>query len=146
MLQGPQVNLTFRWVTQLFGSCPLAGAMCPCSALVRARFSRTGSSSGGTLEIFNGSAIGESSSFCQSGCVSWDTPCLILGTNAATVVGVHPFLAVHSSIKGSCSLDQGLALATVAAEPFPKKLLNDLTPGFFWEVNNAMFYLSRDTV
>ena len=26
-LQGPRVNLTFRWVTQHIASCPLAGAM-----------------------------------------------------------------------------------------------------------------------
>ena len=27
-LQGPQVNLTFRWITQHITSCPLAGAIC----------------------------------------------------------------------------------------------------------------------
>ena len=34
-LQGPRVNLTYRWVTQHAASCPLAGAVVVCSQRVR---------------------------------------------------------------------------------------------------------------
>ena len=44
-LQGPRVNLTFRWVAQHIASCPLAGGgLCP--PFVCARFSRAGSPRG----------------------------------------------------------------------------------------------------
>ena len=46
-LQGPRVNLKFRWITQHIASCPLAGALgWLCPPFVCARFSRAGSSRG----------------------------------------------------------------------------------------------------
>ena len=39
-LQGPRVNLTYRWVTQHAASCPPAGVVGLCSPNVCARFSR----------------------------------------------------------------------------------------------------------
>ena len=109
-LQGPRDNLTFRWVTQHIAWCPLASAML-CALPSCARFRRAGSppacamycallscvqgsAEQGPLEgstgIINGSAFWQWSSFSQSECLSWDTPCLIFGRNAATVVCVNP--------------------------------------------------------
>ena len=39
-LQGPRVNLTYRWVAQHTASCPLAGVVGCVLATVCARFSR----------------------------------------------------------------------------------------------------------
>ena len=89
-LQGPRVNLTFRWVTRHIASCPLAGATyCALPACVQ------GLAEPGPLQLgkgkVDGHAFGYWSSFCQSWCVSFlDALGLILEGNAVTVVGVHP--------------------------------------------------------
>ena len=54
-LQGPQVNLTFRWVAQHIASCPLAGVVGCVTLLLCARFSRAGFPRvGGGVEKFHG--------------------------------------------------------------------------------------------
>ena len=46
-----------------------------------------------------------------------------------------------SLFEGSCLLGWGPALATVAAEPFPKTLLHAFPLVFFWEgVEKTMFF------
>ena len=63
-LQGPRVNLTFRWVAQHIASCPLAGVVGLCSPNVCARFSRAMVPVGWERGKINGPLLGDWSSFC----------------------------------------------------------------------------------
>ena len=63
-LQGPRVNLTYRWVAQHTASCPLAGAGGLCPPFVCARFSRAESPRGMGVGEINGPLLGDWFSFC----------------------------------------------------------------------------------
>ena len=89
-LQGPRVNLTFRWVAQHIASCPLAGVVgCLLPTCVQglvepgSRWLWEGN--------FNGPPLGVWSSFCLSLCLSsWSALGFTLGGCIVTVVSVHP--------------------------------------------------------
>ena len=91
-LQGPRVNLTYRWVTQHAASCPLAGVVgCVLPScvqgLVEPGSRRVGEGKG---KIF-GHLSGDWSSFCQSLCLScWLALGFTSGGGIVTVVSVHP--------------------------------------------------------
>ena len=112
-LQGPRVNLTFRWVTQHIASCPQAGAMyCALPWCVQG-LAEPGLPSGENLGIINGFAFGQWSSFCQLGvCLLGHT---LLGIRRKRCcsgrrpshLAVHPFqvvlLAGSGAGVGDCS-------------------------------------------
>ena len=66
-LQGPRVNLAFRWITQHIESCPLTGVKYCALPSLCARFSRSWVPSGENKE-------GEMDSFLVGG-----SPCFYLG-------------------------------------------------------------------
>ena len=89
-LQGPRVDLTYRWIAQHITSCPLAGEMC-CTFPSCARFSRAGSSRGGNRGNKISFFWGDGPPFLDLGCAFvGSTLGLILGGGVATAVGVHP--------------------------------------------------------
>ena len=114
-LQGPRVNLTYRWVTQHAASCPPAGVVgCVLPSCVQA------SAEPGSRGLREGenkwTFFGVWSSLCRSTCFSsWLALGFTLGGGFVTVVGVLPGGALP--LTGSGRLGRGTALATVTAPP-----------------------------
>ena len=101
-LQGPWVNLTYRWVTQHIASCPLAGVVgCVLPSCVQG-LAEPGSHVWGVGENNWISFFGDWSSFCQSLCLSsWLTLGFTIG-GFATVVDVQPTRRCTPSPAGPC--------------------------------------------
>ena len=89
-LQGPRVNLTYRWVAQHSASCPLAGVVgCLLPTCVQG-FVEQGSRWLGEGENKRPSSWGLVL-LCHSWCLSsWSAPGFTLGGGIVTVVSVHP--------------------------------------------------------
>ena len=115
-LQGPRVNLTYRWVAQHTASCPLAavvGCVLPTCAQ--------------GLVVPSSRWLGEGENKWSS---SWGLVLLLsilvsvllvstwihIGGGIVTVVSVYPARRCTSN-SGSCSLGWGTALATVTTSP-----------------------------
>ena len=89
-LQGPRVNLTYRWVTQHTASCPLAGVV---SCVLPSCVQGLGEPSSRWLGEGENRWISfwDWSSFCQSLCFSfWLSLGFTMGGGFVTVVDVHP--------------------------------------------------------
>ena len=129
-LQGPRVNLTYRWVTHHTASWPLAGVVgCVLPSCVQS-LAEPSSHSLGVGKI-NGPLSGDWSSFCQFLSLScWLALGITLGGGIVTVVSVRP---AQRCISPLGNLGREAALATVTTPPISQRsVFLFLLSIFFW--------------
>ena len=130
-LQGPRVNLTYRWVAQHTASCPLAGVVgCLLPSCVQ------GLAEPGSRFLEKGKIIG----------LSWGLAFLLFILMAVPLVSIWMNIRKECRnsgalpLSGSCPLGWGTALASVAAQPVFQKTDLLFPLGFFWEGLNYAFF------
>ena len=138
-LQGPRVNLTFRWVTQHIASCPLADVVgCVLPSCVQG-LAEPGRRGGVTVENKMDLLVG-----CGPPSVN---PCVFFSgthldshlTYASSQLSASILSGGALLFAGSSPLGRGTAFATVTTLPFPEKEVFLFPWKYLGRVNCAFF-------